>query len=105
MDIFRIDELIKVTSASERNYLEFLRSEHLSIGIYQLSVGQIDGQSPHSEDEIYFIRSGKGRIRVGGESQAVEAGSIIYVPAMLSHKFTDISEDLNILVFFAPPES
>ena len=105
MDIFQIDEIINTTSASEGNYHEFLRAAQLSMGIYQLSIGQMDSQSPHAEDEVYFVRSGKGRIEVAGESQDIEAGSIVYVPAMAPHKFTDITEDLNILVFFSPAES
>ncbi len=85
MDIFNVDVLIKKSLTSGDNYHEFLRSDHLSVGIYTLSIGQIDPQSPHSEDEVYFIRSGQGRIRVAGESRAVEAGSIVYVPALATH--------------------
>jgi quercetin dioxygenase-like cupin family protein len=42
---------------------------------------------------------------VGSDDQAVSAGSIIFVAANVEHRFYDISEELVVLVFFAPAES
>jgi quercetin dioxygenase-like cupin family protein len=44
-------------------------------------------------------------MRIGEEEQAVGAGSVIFVAAQLEHRFFDISEELMVLVFFAPEES
>ncbi len=66
--------------------------------------GQIDSQQPHSEDEIYYVTHGIATIRVGDEDQPVVPGSIVYVPARVVHFFHNISEDLTVLVFFAPAE-
>ena len=46
-----------------------------------------------------------GQITVGDETQPVQPGSIVFVAAHVPHQFHDISEDLKILVFFAPPET
>ena len=40
----------------------------------------------------------------GGEIANVMAGSFLYVPAGVAHRFHDIDEDLTVLVVFAPPE-
>jgi quercetin dioxygenase-like cupin family protein len=48
--------------------------------------------------------SGKGRIRVGAEDRAVEAGTVVFVEAGMDHRFYAIEEDLAVLVFFAPAE-
>ncbi len=85
-------------------YLEFLKVPALSTGLYHLEAGSTDPQHPHTEDEVYFVVEGKGEIRVAGEDRNVAAGSIVYVPAGTEHRFHNISEDLIVLVFFAPAE-
>ena len=86
-------------------YLEFLRVPALSAGVYVLAAGGADPQKPHHEDEVYYVVRGRGRMRVGSEEQVVKAGSVISVAAKLEHCFFDISEELEVLVFFAPAES
>jgi mannose-6-phosphate isomerase-like protein (cupin superfamily) len=53
-----------------------------SAGIYRLMAGEADEQTPHHEDEIYYVLSGRADLEVAGERQRVE-----------------------VLVVFAPPES
>lgn len=105
MDAFTIQNLIVEQVVSERPYLEFLRKETMSLGLYALPVDGVDLQQPHNEDEVYYIVSGQGQITVGDETQLVQPGSIIFVAAQVPHKFHTITEDLKILVFFAPPET
>lgn len=105
MRAFEIDQLIAKQAAGERPYLEFLRHESMSLGLYALPAGGDDLQQPHHEDEVYYIVSGQGQITVGEETQPVRPGSIVFVAAHVPHKFHDITEDLKILVFFAPPET
>jgi mannose-6-phosphate isomerase-like protein (cupin superfamily) len=85
-------------------YLEFLRVPSMSMGLYVLEVAATDPQQPHSEDEVYVVTSGRAKIRVADEVHKVEAGSIIYVGANVEHKFFEIEERLEVLVFFAPAE-
>ena len=90
--------------SSGRPYLEFIRLPALSVGLYVLGAGAVDGQQPHGEDEVYHVVSGRGRITVGGETRAVATGAVVYVGATVPHRFHDIEEELRLLVFFAPPE-
>jgi quercetin dioxygenase-like cupin family protein len=85
-------------------YLEFLRVPALSMGLYELATGSRDPQQPHSEDEVYYVVSGQAMIRVGDEDQPVKAGSVVFVAAHVVHAFHTITEDLSVLVFFAPAE-
>jgi mannose-6-phosphate isomerase-like protein (cupin superfamily) len=82
-------------------YLEFLRVPSLSCGLYTLPAGAKDLQAPHDEDEVYFVISGRARLRVGNEDRKVQAGSILYVRATSEHSFFEIEEDMTLLVFFA----
>ena len=105
MEAFTIQKLITEQAARERPYLEFLRHDSMSLGLYVLPADGIDPQQPHDEDEVYYIVSGQGQITVGEETEPVQPGSIVFVAAHVPHKFHDILEDLKILVFFAPPET
>jgi mannose-6-phosphate isomerase-like protein (cupin superfamily) len=104
MQIFETQALQQVRRASSNLYYEFLRVPALSMGLYELPAGGNDPQQPHSEDEVYYIVSGRGVIQVDGEDQPVQAGSLVFVAAQVQHKFHSIDEDLSILVFFAPAE-
>jgi mannose-6-phosphate isomerase-like protein (cupin superfamily) len=104
MQIDHLSRLVAELKAGERRYLEFLRSPSLSCGIYALPAGGTDEQKPHTEDEIYYVVSGRSRFRAGTSDQAVEPGTILFVPAGEEHRFHSIGEDLLLLVLFAPPE-
>jgi mannose-6-phosphate isomerase-like protein (cupin superfamily) len=104
MDAFDLSSLYEVHAQTGRLYHEFLRVPALSVGLYRLPAGGTDPQEPHTEDEVYYIARGRGQIRVGEEDRDVQAGSIIYVAAQVEHRFHTISEDLDIIVFFAPAE-
>ncbi len=86
------------------HWVEQLRVPDLSVGTYSIARGGLDGQAPHTEDEIYVVTTGRARLRAGGESAEVGPGSVIYVPAAEVHAFTDITEDFAALVLFAPAE-
>ena len=47
---------------------------------------------------------GRGEVTVAGDSREVGPGSVVFVPARVAHRFHDISEELSIVVFFAPAE-
>ena len=89
---------------AEGAYAEFLRVPDLSAGVYRLPAGGRDPQQPHTEDELYYVVSGRGAVVVGGETRPVGPGSLIFVPALMPHRFVDIAEDLIILVIFGPAE-
>jgi mannose-6-phosphate isomerase-like protein (cupin superfamily) len=77
----------------------------MSAGLYVLPAGGVDTQRPHQEDEMYYVTRGRGKFRAGDEDREVSAGSVLFVAAEVEHRFYDITEELAVLVFFAPPES
>ena len=104
-NFFDIAQLETLRRKSGKSYLEFLRVSSLSAGVYVLAAGSTDTQKPHREDEMYYVVRGRARMRVGGDEQAVAAGSIIFVAANVPHSFYEIAEELVVLVFFAPVQS
>ena len=99
--VFELSKLLERKREMSFPYLEFLRVPALSCGIYTLKAGAKDLQGPHDEDEVYFVISGRARLRIDDEERRVEPGSILFVPSSAVHSFVEIEEDVTLLVFFA----
>jgi mannose-6-phosphate isomerase-like protein (cupin superfamily) len=104
MQAWELSDIDRSRAAEQRLYLEFLRVPDLSAGLYVLDAGGTDPQSPHTEDELYYVISGRGSVTVGDETREVAAGSLVFVAATVPHRFHDITERLEILVAFGPAE-
>ncbi len=104
MQAYELPQLISQREVANKLYLEFLKVPDLSMGLYILPAGGVDPQSPHTEDEVYFVVSGRAQIQVADEDCAVQAGSIVYVAKNVKHHFHSIEEELTVIVFFAPAE-
>lgn len=104
VDAFELPDLLRALADSGNLYHEFVRTHDLSVGLYVLDAGATDPQAPHTEDEIYVIVSGRGRIGVADEDREVTAGSVVFVGADIEHRFHHIEEQLVILVVFGPAE-
>ncbi|WP_460774383.1 cupin domain-containing protein [Microbacterium sp. GXF7504] len=86
------------------DYDELLRVPDLSVGRYVLAPGAVDPQRPHTEDEVYIVLRGRGALWTPhGRADAVP-GAILFVPAGEEHRFTDVEEELQVIVVFGPAE-
>jgi mannose-6-phosphate isomerase-like protein (cupin superfamily) len=97
-------ELLAERATSGRPYLEFIRTGSMSVGLYVLGPTDQDRQLPHTEDEVYVIMAGRSGFTAGEATRVVEAGDTLSVDAGVPHRFHDITEELRLLVIFAPPE-
>jgi quercetin dioxygenase-like cupin family protein len=84
------------------DWAEQLRVPDLSVGTYCIPAGGLDDQSPHTEDEIYVVTTGRARMVTPDGSAEVGPGSVIFVPAGEQHRFEEVTEDLALLVVFGP---
>ena len=100
-----LPEIDEQRRESDKSYREFLRVPTMSAGLYVLPAGGTDRQKPHREDEIYYVVRGRARFVAGSEDREISAGSVIFVAAQVGHRFYDITEELAVLVFFAPAET
>jgi mannose-6-phosphate isomerase-like protein (cupin superfamily) len=104
-EMFQLDQLEQQRAQAGKLYLEFLRVPVMSAGVYTLAVGATDSQKPHKEDEMYYVVRGRAQMRVGSQDHIISPGSVIFVAARVEHRFYNISEELVVLVFFAPAET
>jgi len=105
MDARTLADIARAHEVGGRPYLEFIRSQSMSVGLYVLGAGAVDEQSPHFEDEVYVVLEGHSRFTAGTRTRDAGPGDTIFVPAGLPHRFHDITETLRVIVVFAPPET
>lgn len=85
------------------HFVEHVRVATMSVGTYNIPASGLDDQTPHTEDEVYVILSGRGHFSGGGQTVAVGPGTTLFVPAEEEHRFHNVTEDLAVLVVFSPP--
>ena len=98
---YDIEDLIEELESSDKDYLPFINQPSLRTGLYTLPAGAVDKQQPHDMDEVYYILNGKASFTAGDKVTQIEKGSVLFVEANLEHRFHDIEENLQILVFFS----
>ncbi len=103
--LFELDALLAEQRGSGESWLEFFRVPSLRAGLYVLAPGAWDHQTPHEEDEFYYVVAGRAAFEGGDRRENIRAGTLIFVPAHQPHRFIEIEEELRVLVFFsaAPP--
>jgi mannose-6-phosphate isomerase-like protein (cupin superfamily) len=87
--------------AGER-YATALAHGTMSLGLYA-PVGQ-DPQTPHSQDEVYIVRSGSAEFVLSGERASCVTGDVLFVAAGVEHRFESLSPDFSAWVVFWGPK-
>lgn len=98
---FKFWDLPDLMQESVGRYSEFLDVPTMSVGIYSLPSAASDTQSPHGQDEVYYIVEGEAQLVVQDEPIPVSPGSIVYVRAGVEHRFEPITDDLRTVVLFS----
>ncbi len=76
--------------------------QHASVILYQPR--QPDQQTPHDQDEYYFVASGSANLKSEGETFSLKTGDAILVPAQRAHSFESISDDFSCWAIFYGPK-
>jgi mannose-6-phosphate isomerase-like protein (cupin superfamily) len=105
MNVFDFNRSVAEMRERGEIWTEPLRVPAMSVGVYVLVAGSNDEQTPHEEDEIYYVVRGRAVLRVGSSTRPVGPGDCIFVAAGETHKFEEITDDLELLVVFAPAYS
>jgi quercetin dioxygenase-like cupin family protein len=104
MHAFTLAQALDLQRAGGRPWIELLSVADLSCGLYVLAAGATDEQQPHTEDEIYVVIGGQARFTAADETRDCAPGDVIFVAALVPHRFHDITEELRVVVVFGPAE-
>ena len=83
-------------------YAEALAHGSMSVGLY--APLDRDPQTPHSQDEVYIIRTGRAEFTLAGERQPCAVGDVLFVGAGVEHRFLNLSADFSAWVVFWGPK-
>ena len=78
------------------------RDNVIQINHGTVKAGYALGGGVHEEDEIYYILSGKGKLRLDEQIVDVAGGQVIFIPAGCFHALDnrESDEDMCILTFW-----
>lgn len=93
--------LAAVAASGDGLYGVLLEHGTLELGYYRPR-GK-DDQGPHDQDEIYIVHTGSGAFQLGDERIAFAPGDALFVPAGVSHRFLEFTDDFGAWVVFYGP--
>ena len=96
------DGLARLPSPMGERFVELFRHGTLSVELY--APRGTDPQTPHTRDEVYVVVQGRGQFRNGAKRHPFGPGDVLFVPAAVTHRFEEITDDLALWVFFYGPE-
>ncbi|MGP3925234.1 cupin domain-containing protein [Streptomyces sp. 8N616] len=73
---------------------------------YQITTQPGSGPPLHiheTADEAFFINKGRYEFEVGGVSEVVEAGTVVYGPRGVPHRFLNVGDEPGQLLVIATP--
>src|SRR5438105_2676441 len=63
-----------------------------------------DPQTPHTQDELYFVHAGTGVFMANGLRRSFGPGDCFFVPSGMEHRFESFSDDFSTWVVFWGPQ-
>ncbi len=96
---------LKQISNSNSYFNTFLNRNSLAAGILSLEPGEDDTQEPHNSDEVYYVLSGNGFLRINKTDYSIKSGKAFFVPKNVEHYFFGNTKKLTVLYFFGDSDS
>ncbi len=102
---FDINEYVNKIAKSDSYYHTFINRDNLASGVLRLEPGEKDTQTPHDNDEIYYIVRGDGFLNMAGKDYPLSEAKVYFVAKNIEHKFHGNKKELVVLYFFGGPDS
>lgn len=96
------DALARLDALCGPEFTLLFRHGTLEVEIYRPR--GVDRQQPHKRDEVYVVIAGHGSFVNGDARRPFAPGDLLFVPAGVTHRFEDFSDDFATWVIFYGPE-
>jgi mannose-6-phosphate isomerase-like protein (cupin superfamily) len=90
---------------SSSYFYTFINRDSLAAGILVLQPEEEDTQEPHDNDEIYYVISGDGFLKINDKDYKVKKDKVFFVSKNTEHYFYGNKKELKVLYFFGGPDS
>jgi len=102
---FSLDDYVEKIKKGDSYFRTLINRPSLAAGILVLEPGGEDTQEPHDSDEVYYVVSGDGYLRIGDRDHAVSEGRLFFVAKDARHHFHGNKKELRVIYFFGGPGS
>ncbi len=91
---------------NNNSYFEtFINKDSLAAGVLVLKPGEEDTQTPHDSDEVYYVISGDGFLKIKNKNYKVSKDKLFFVAKDVEHFFHGNTKELKVLYFFGGSDS
>ena len=99
-------DVIKLARRSDEFRRVLLTGSNMQVVVMTIPPGEEIGEETHEHgDQMLFFVDGRGDAVLEGETNPVEAGHLVFVPAGTLHNFVNTGDEpLRIVTAYAPPE-
>ncbi len=102
---FDVTAYIEKIKKSSSYFYTFINRDTLAAGVLILQPGEEDTQEPHKSDEVYYVLSGDGFLRIKDKDYKVSKEKLFFVAKDVEHYFHGNTKELKVLYFFGGPDS
>ena len=98
---FDLSTYLDKIKKSDNYFHTFINRDSLAAGVLVLQPGEQDTQEPHQSDEIYFIISGDGFLKIKNKDYKISKDKLFFVAKNIEHCFHGNTKELKVLYFFS----
>ena len=102
---FNLKDNLDKIKKSDSYFHTFINKDSLATGILVLAPGEEDTQEPHESDEVYFIISGNGFLKIKNKDYKISKDKLFFVGKDVPHYFHSNTKELKVLYFFGGSDS
>jgi len=102
MQITIADALAQLNDKEGQLFSKVMENGSMSVEIYRPV--KVDTQTPHQQNELYVIISGKGEFLNDSKRSSFNPGDVLFVSAGIEHRFENFTDDFATWVIFYGPK-
>ena len=102
---FDLNDYVEKIKKGNSYFHTFINRSSLAAGVLVLKPGEEDTQDPHDSDEVYYVISGDGYLRIKDKDYAVSKEKLFFVAKDVEHYFHGNKKELKVIYFFGGPDS
>ena len=97
---FDLATYLEKIKKSSSYFYTFINRDSLAAGVLVLKPGEEDTQEPHENDEVYYIISGDGFLKINDKDYEISKDKLFFVAKGVEHFFHGNTTELKVLYFF-----
>ena len=98
---FNLKDNLDKIKKSNSYFHTFINKDSLAVGLLTLKPGEEDTQEPHENDEVYFIVSGNGYLKIKNKTMKFQKTNYFLLEKVYRIIFIQIPRNSKFCIFLA----